>query len=261
MALVEKAKLLAELSPPLDHLLCTQLLDEFISAERRFIQRDWEPAELDGGQFCEVLARIYYHVDSGNLNRGKTFDDCVTYMENEQVPHKVAPRHDALHMAKILRTVYKFRSQRGAVHISPTYSPNHMDSKLVIEGVRWAMNETLRRFWRGDREAVAKAIRELLQFEVPCVGAFEDILLVQRTDLSPEEEVVVLLHYAGEQGFTRTELGRYARCSQASVTRSLQKLESPEMRQIVLLGSGKYRLTDLGSRRIREDLAPKLLLQ
>jgi hypothetical protein len=53
MGLIEKSALLAALSPPLDHLLASQLLDEFVSAERRFIQRDWEPAELDGGQFAE----------------------------------------------------------------------------------------------------------------------------------------------------------------------------------------------------------------
>src|SRR5260370_26687083 len=26
---------------------------------------------------------------------------------------------------------YKFRSQRGGVHISPTYKPNHMDSRAM----------------------------------------------------------------------------------------------------------------------------------
>jgi len=29
-------------------------------------------------------------------------------------------------------------------------TPNHMDAKLVIECVRWAMNEALRLFWRGS---------------------------------------------------------------------------------------------------------------
>ena len=130
----------------------------------------------------------------------------------------------------------------------------------MVENVRWTMNETLRVFWRGDREAVAKAIRELLQFDVPCIGVFNDVILVQRTDLSPEEEVLVLLHYAGEAGFSRTEIGRYARCSAASITRSLQKLEAPDHRQIIRLNTGNYRLTDLGSRRIRHNLADKLLL-
>ncbi|MBL8713428.1 MAG: hypothetical protein JNM12_11045 [Alphaproteobacteria bacterium] len=261
MALIERAKLLAELSPPLDHLLVTQLLDEFISAERRFIQRDWEPAELDGGQFCEIAARIFYHADSNNLNHSKSFDDCTKYIENDQVSHNLVPRHTALHLIRVLKTIYKFRSQRGAVHISPTYQPNHMDSKFIIECVRWVMNETLRVFWSGDREEVAKAIRELLQFDVPCVGVYENVILVQRTDLTPEEEILVLLHYAGERGYNRNEIGKIAQCAASSITRSLQRLCSPEYRQVVLLPSERYRLTDLGSKRIREQLSNKLLIQ
>lgn len=260
MALVEKQKLLAEISPPLDHLLATQLLDEFISSERRYIQRDWEPGQLDGGQFAEIAARIFYHIDSGNLHRSKSFDECTKYFENDQVSHAIQPRQDGLHVIRALRTIYKFRSQRGAVHISPTYKPNHMDSRLVIECVRWVMNETLRIFWRGDREAVAKAIRELLQFDVPVIGIFGDVILVQRTDLSPEEEVLVLLHYAGEEGFSRNAIGRVAQCPAPRITESLQKLISPKLRQVVQLGNGNFRLTDLGSRRIRENLSDKLRL-
>jgi len=260
MGLIEKKQLVAQLAPPLDHLLITQLLDEFVSMERRFIQRDWEPAELDGGQFCEILLRILYHQDSGNLNLNKSIEDCSSYIENESVGHVIQPRHDALHLVRLIRTIYKFRSQRGAVHISPTYKPNQMDSKFLIESVRWSMNECLRVFWNGEREEVAKAIREILQFDVPCIGSYDGVLLVQRTDLNPQEEILILLHYAGEVGFSRTDLGIHARCSAASVTRSIGNLVAPNLRQIIQLANGNYRLTDLGSRRIREELADKLLL-
>src|SRR5947209_5968518 len=135
--LVNKATLVSQLAPPLDSQLAQQLVDEFVSQEKRFIQRDWEPSQLDGGQFCEVLARILYHQDSGNLNVTKSVDECMGYVENAQVPHQLQPRQTALHLTKVIRTVYKFRSARGAVHISPTYKANHMDSKLVLEGVRW----------------------------------------------------------------------------------------------------------------------------
>lgn len=251
---------MADLSPPLDYALCSQLIDEFTSAERRFIQRDWEPTQLDGGQFSEIAARILYHADSGNLNLSKEFSECANYIESNQVTHSITPRQDALHIIRVLRTVYKFRSQRGAVHISPNYTPNHMDSKFVIECIRWVMNELLRLFWRGDREAVAKAIRELLQFDVPAIGVFGGLILVQRTDLSPEEEVLLLIHYAGEEGFSRNVIGRSAQLPAPSVTRAIQKLSSPEYREIIQLSNGNYRLTDLGSKRIREKLASKLVI-
>lgn len=263
MPLVDKATLVAQLAPPLDPNLTKALVDEFISLERRFIQRDWEPAELDGGQFCEVLGRIIYHQDSGTLNLGKDFDECVKYIwdEKNQNTHAIIPRYNAIHISRVLRTIYKLRSQRGGVHISPTYEPNHMDSKVIIEMVRWCFAETLRIFWSGsDREQVAKAIRELLTFDVPCIGRFEEVIMVQRTDLNADEEILVLLHYAGEQGFTRTEVGKYAMLKPPAVTTALQKLTGSDVRQVVLLSSGKYRLTDLGSKRIREKLPDKLLL-
>src|SRR5438128_2102537 len=226
--LVDKPTLLSQLAPPLDRQLAQQLVDEFISQERRFIQRDWEPGQLDGGQFCEVLSRILYHQDSSNLNAGKEVDDCLRYVENEQVPHQLQPRQTALHLAKVIRIVYKFRSARGAVHISPTYKANHMDSKLVLEGVRWLFAETLRIWWKDNREKVASAIRELLQFDVPAVGKFENVLMVQRTDLSASDEILVLLHYAGEAGFSRKELGQYVMHDAPRITEALQWLTSPK---------------------------------
>ncbi len=44
------------------------------------------------------------------------------------------------------------------------------------------------------------------------------------------------------------------------VTEALKRLTSPAVRQAVLLASGRYRLTDLGAKEIRERLADKLLL-
>jgi hypothetical protein len=260
LGLIEKEQLIKQLAQ-LDNELVTQLVTEFISMEKRFIQRDWEPTELDGGQFCEILARIIYHVDSGHLNRTKGVDDCIGYIENDKSSHAVEPRHNAIHLGRVIRTAYKFRSQRGAVHISPTYNANHLDSKFLIECVRWLMNEFLRIFWQGDRELVAKAIRELLQFDVPCIGTFEGALLVQRTDLSPEEEVLLLLHHAGENGFTRMELGKHAKCPSQRISDAVKNLTRPGVREVILLSKGNYALTDLGHKRIRERLSARLLLQ
>ena len=154
------------------------------------------------------------------------------------------------------------RKPQGTLLIRATGDTgNHMDSKVIIEMVRWCFADTLRIFWAGtDREQVAKAIRELLTFDVPCIGKFEEVIMVQRTDLTAEEEVLVLLHYAGEQGFTRTEVGKYAMVKPPAVTKALQGLTSPEVRQVVQLDSKRYRLTDLGSKRIREKLPDKLLV-
>ena len=86
-------------------------------------------------------------------------------------------------------------------------------------------------------------------------------IVVQRTDLTAEEEILVLLHYAGELGFSRKELGQHCMRSAPAITIALQDLVSPSCREVVLLPCKNYRLTDLGSRRIREGLVEKLLLE
>lgn len=227
MSLISKEILTGGICPPLDRNLVDQLLSEYISQEKRYILGDWEPATLDGGQFVEAAARIIYHQDSGNLNARKKVNDCLNYIEDpkSQFDHHFPKTKSAKHIAKALRTTYKFRSDRGAVHIDPEYSANQLDSRLVIEGCRWVLSEILRVFWTGDRQQVAKAIREILQYEVPAIGNYEGALHVQRVDCTVEEEVLLLLYWAGESGISRTDLGRFVRRSPPQVTRAIQSLE------------------------------------
>lgn len=263
MALINKATLKGQLSPPLDADLVEQLLSEYISQERRFVLRDWEPSTLDGGQLAEASARIIYHVDSRNLNRRKSVDDCLSYVEDpkQSNPHHFPERKAALHLARVLRTIYKFRSDRGAVHIDPQYTANHLDAKLVIENSRWVLGELLRIFWTGDRTKVASAIREILQYEIPVIGKFENIVLVQRTDCSVEEEILLLLQYGGEAGLSQQQLTNWIPKDQGGISRKLKELGPTGRRQIIKLSSGNFRLTDLGTKEVLTTLAAKLTLR
>lgn len=60
MGLVERQTLVAELSRPFDREIVERLISEFVSLERRFILRGWEPSSLDGGHFAEILARAIH---------------------------------------------------------------------------------------------------------------------------------------------------------------------------------------------------------
>ena len=223
---MDAAALSRSLAPPLDKVLADSLLQEFVDLERRFVLGDWEPATLDGGQFCEIAARIVYHVDSCNLNRTKGVDACLKYVEDDtnSNSHSFPKRRTALHLAKVIRTVYKFRSQRGAVHIDPAYTANEIDATLILAMVRWTTAEVLRVFWSGSTSDVVRAIKEIVRFEVPAILEVDGRHLVMRTDCTIEEEVLLLLHSAGESGLPRSELGqgnsenvrRHIKCSDST---------------------------------------------
>jgi hypothetical protein len=259
---MDSATVLLKISPPIERSLAESLLSEFTDIERRYVLCDWEPATLNGGQFAEVAARIIYHIDSGNLNKRKSVDSCLKYIEDEKNnnSHSFPGRRASLHLARTIRTVYKFRSQRGAVHIDPDYSANELDSTLVIALCRWIISEVLRIFWGGSPSDIANIIREIVRYEVPAILVNDNSYLVLHTDCSVEEEVLLLLHNAGDSGLSRSEIGKSIPKSAPSVTRAIKSLTSPSSRQIIRRTDESYGLTPNGSRRIFNELASKLML-
>lgn len=259
---MDKQTLINRLCPPLDPTLTRQLIDEYNSLESRFVLRDWEPATLDGGQFAEVASRILYHQDSGTVNHNKSVGSCLDYVEDENNTnrHIYPDRKSAVHTSKVIRTIYKFRSDRGAVHINPTYTANHLDSTLVIANSKWVLSEFLRVFLTSERVLVEDTIRNILEFDIPVIGDYEGQLIVQRTDCSADEEIIILLHFAGQNGFNRKQLGQFVQKGAPAITTSLKKLSSGQERKIIKLANGNFRLTDIGHRFILTNLADKLKL-
>jgi len=259
MSTIDKNTLISSISPPLDSVLSEQMLDEFISLDKRYRLKDWEPATLDGGQFCEAVSRLLYHQDSGILNRRKGVNTCLSYIEdvNSTNVHNYAPRKPFLHLCKVLRAIYKFRSDRGAVHIDPDYTANHIDARLVMENTHWVFSEILRLFWNSDIALVSRAIREIADFNVPVIAKYEDKFQIQRTDCTTEEEILILLYHAGENGFERKTINSSVMKSSSSISTSIKNLSSASKREIIKLNNNYYRLTDLGIKRVMESLADK----
>jgi hypothetical protein len=236
-----------------DKRLATQLLEEAVALEEAFLLRKWKYSELDGGRFTEVAARILYSIDSGNIALHKSVDDCLRYIDNDAIPHAWPERQGAIHLAKVIRAVYKLRSQRGAIHVSATYTANEIDSRLILESVRWVLADLLRLFVTSDREAVAAAIRNLCQFPQPLIRMYGELPLLQSTSFTIEEEILAHLLYA-ENGLTIGELIAAIPRDQSGVRRGVKRLASPQLRQVILT-MARWRITDLGAARIEAKIA------
>ena len=252
--------LVAQISPPLDRSLATALLTQFVDLERRFVVGDWEPATLNGGQFSEVASRIIYHLDSGTMNSRKSFDSCLAYVEDARNSNKhlFPDRPSARHLCKALRLIYKFRSQRGAVHIDPNHTANELDSTLVLSLSRWVVSEVLRIFWNGNRTEVAKTIRAIVRYRVPFVFEREGRSLVLWTNCTAEEEILLLIHNAGDVGLSRAEIGKAAMKTASAITRALKNLCSSAKRQVIKRDDGQFSLTPNGMKRVNEEIVTNL---
>jgi len=256
---MEKSDLVAEVCPPLDPSLFVALVDEFVSMEQRFFLGDWEPATLDGGQFGEAMARLIYSADSGNLSPRKPFDDCLKWIEDEKRPHSFPTRRAALHLCRVLRTIYKFRSQRGAVHIDPEYSANELDTGLLMANVRWLFADLLRIFWTGSPSDIARTVRDVVRYRVPAILEVDGRHLVMRTDCSVDEEILILLHHVGASGAARRQLGEGIPRPAPRISEALRRLKAD--RQVVVKADGCLILSPNGCRRVFIELAEKLALE
>jgi hypothetical protein len=242
----------AELSKTIDNTLAQQLIQEFVKIEETFILKKWQYTELNGGRFSEVASRIVYSVDSGNLSLTKSVDNCLKYIDNDSVTHSFPEAQTARHMAKVLRSVYKLRSQRGAVHVSPTYTANEIDSRLVIESVRWLMAEVLRVFITADLVIVERTLRDLARFPYPIIRLYDGTPFVQAINLSTEEEILAQLLYNGE-ALSTLELTKLVHRDQAGIRRAVLKLAGSKVREITGSKSA-WHITDLGIKRIEAKL-------
>lgn len=236
-----------------DQQLADALIEEAVGLEEAFVQRRWKYTELDGGRFAEVAARVIYSADSGNLSRTKGVDDCLKYIDNQQVTHNFPEPQAAIHLAKVLRSIYKLRSQRGAVHVSPTYTANELDSRLIVESARWVLAELLRIFANVDRDELASVVRNLARFPQPLIRMYEGQPLIQAVSFTAEEEVLAHLLFA-ENGMTQSEIVSVIPKDGSGVRRAIKKLAAGTSRQIVVRG-GRPLITDLGIARIEAKIA------
>jgi hypothetical protein len=249
---------LANISPPVDRVLAALLLKEYLPLEKRFLLRDWEPATLDGGQFCEIAARCIYDVDSGNLNLRKRVNSCLSYIESDANRHAFPSRKDALQLCKAIRLIYQFRSNRGAIHIDPDYSANEMDARMVMETVRWVLCEFVRIFWTGDPSAAASAVQAIVMFRVPAVFNDGAVPIVQNPELDAEDEVLALLRDHGIAGMPSTQLKKSVLRHHSTVDKTLKSLRNERL--ITINGDQAWILTDRGRARVDSELYDALPL-
>ena len=152
----------------------------------------------------------------------------------------------------VLRATYKLRSQRGAVHVSPTYTANEIDSRMVVEGVRWVLAELLRLFATSDQAALVVAVEELSRFPTPLIRNFGGTPFVQSINFTTEEEVLVhLLHE--RNGMRQADLVKVIPKDPSGVRKSVNSLALASKRHVKLVAD-LYVITDPGIKRIEARL-------
>jgi hypothetical protein len=157
---ISAEQLKKDIAAVVDTIFATQLVDSYTKMQQRYYAGDWQPSELDGGQFCEAVARAIYQVDTGIVAHSKGPGEIVGLLKSKSASHILSDKVRD-HFCRVLQTTYNFRNDRGVAHISPIYTANHLDATLVIANVKWLFAEFLRVVWKRDLDEIVEVIEAI----------------------------------------------------------------------------------------------------
>jgi hypothetical protein len=252
-------QLTSELAKVVDPSFADAIIESYVEMQQRFMAGDWKPAELDGGRLCEGISRALYQLDCGFATHTDLPGKLCDLMEdlNNKRTHNLE-ESDRRHFVKAIRLAYKLRSDRGPVHISPTYTADYMDSMLILHVGKWILADFLRLAWTKDKAIIAATIAQIVQLEYSLIHELDGVPLVLDEKVSAPEEVLLLLNHAEGHKLPKDELTMLAKNNTPkSVGVAITRLRtSNEIRANGI--PGEVALTPKGQKRVIETIIPKL---
>lgn len=169
------------------------LIVEYRSITRNYQEHRWQPSELAGGIFCEIVYTILDGYSSGTFAaapiKPRNFSDACRRLEsNTNVPHSFR-----ILIPRALPALYDIRNNRGVGHAGGDVDSNYMDATLVLGMCSWIMAELVRVFHALPIPEAQQLVDHLADRAIPLVWEGQSIRRVLDTSLKLWEQVIILL--------------------------------------------------------------------
>lgn len=238
-----------------------ELLECYQSIITNFAEGRWEPAELNGGKFCEIVYSIVHGALVGTFPaRSKKptnmVDACRTLESMPPTPNLIGNRSLRIQIPRLLPYLYEIRNNRGVGHVGGDVNPNVADSSAVVAATSWLMAELVRIFHGTTLTRAQEVVDVLVSRRHPLVWSFDQTKRVLDPTLKKSDQVLLLLY--SESGWTDVEKLRswveYANKTnfKAKLLAPLHKARQIEYAQV----SGLVKITPKGSTDVEARLAP-----
>lgn len=243
----------------LPRVLRGELIDCYREITRNFIERRWEPAELNGGKFAEVAYSIVDGAISGTFpakaSKPKNIADACRALEVRSAnPVRVGDKSLRVYIPRALVFLYDIRNQRGVGHVSGDVSANSMDASAVVAVASWVMAELVRIFHNVSIKEAQETVEALVERKTPLVWEVEGTKRVLDPDMPAKDQVLLFLHH-GTGWVLSADLCRWAEYSnlgvfRAKVLRGLHKARLIEFS----VGDDRARISPLGAADVEQRL-------
>lgn len=174
-----------------------ELLTEFNHILANFREGRWEPAELDGGKFCEVVYSILVGHFAGSFPVAASKpSNMVDACKALDATGKNFPRSLAIQIPRMIVALYEVRNNRGVGHVGGDVDPNYMDAVVVLQTAKWILGELVRVFHATDVQTATTAVDSLASRQIPVVWEVEGKKRVLDSGLTYRDRMLLLLYSA-----------------------------------------------------------------
>lgn len=231
--MLNTAKLFANLPAGLR----AELLDAYTQIMRNYVERRWEPAELNGGKLCEVVYTIIDGALSGQFAGSASKPSnmvaaCRALETRPSVPSRVGDHSLRILLPRLLPVLYDIRNNRGVGHVGGDVSPNHVDAETVLAMASWLMAELVRVFHGVTVDEAEAAVDSLVQRRHPLIWQVGPVKRVLDPKMKAAHQVLLL-------AYTET-----AQVADETLCKSIEYSSRASFRQRVLLPLHKQRLIE-----------------
>ncbi|UPJ48688.1 hypothetical protein IVB30_37640 [Bradyrhizobium sp. 200] len=236
-----------------------ELLDSYQKIMSNYLERRWEPSELNGGKFCEVVYSIVDGALKGSFpaNASKPTNmlaACQALEKQPADPNRVGDRSLRVLIPRLLPVLYEIRNNRGVGHVGGDVDPNHMDAEAVQAMASWVMAELVRIFHGVKTEEAQETVDALVERKSPIIWAVGETKRVLDSKMSAKIQVLVLLQHS-TGWVSATDLLKWVEYSNASMFRS-KVLRPLHKDRLIEFDDKNLRasISPLGARKVEEEL-------
>lgn len=240
-----------------------ELLECYQAIITNFSEGRWEPAELNGGKFCEIVYSIVHGALIGNFPaRSKKptnmVDACRALESLPSTQNLVGNRSLRIQIPRLLPYLYEIRNNRGVGHVGGDVNPNAADSSAVVAAASWLMAELVRIFHGTSLPQAQTVVDALVSRRHPLVWSVDQTKRVLDPSFKKADQVLLLLY--SESDWTDVEKLR-SWVEYANKTNFKSKLLAPLHKARLIeyaQANGLVKITPKGLADVESRLAPHI---
>lgn len=211
------------------------LISSYKEISSNYREHRWEPSELNGGKFCEVVYTILDGATSSSFatspaKPASMMDACRALEKRPPDTARVGDRSLRIMLPRALPVLYEVRNNRGVGHVGGDVDPNFLDATAVYSLASWILAELVRIFHQVSTDEAQQTVDALVERNIPLIWEFEGGRRVLDPKMPKADQALVLL-YQTTSWISEEDLVRWVEYSTLSMfrTRVLEPLHEERL--------------------------------